>query len=1336
MMVIGMGSSWAQDEVDMTIELTATAQGYTNGQEVTSYVRDDVSIKFNKGTNNSNSPKYYNTGDAVRLYGGNTASFTSTGANFARIIITTVSGGTNAMSVDTGTLEDDGTTLTWTGDASSVTFTVNGTSGNRRFQKIEIIFADGRIRIATSIVHPTADNNNGVVKAELGMEDPFFGIFVINTADGSRIENPVLTYSSSNENVATIDENGDITLVGAGETTISATFAGDDTYYGSTGSYKLIVTDPDAVPVASLEEAFDAATTDEQDIYFDFTGLQVTAVNGSNAYLQDEDGFGAMIYQSGHGYQVGQVLNGAANCKFMLYRGALEFKGVTSEKVPVEATPEMQEVHQFYYETVTDLTPYNHGSFIKLENMTYTGQTANGNNINYNFTDATGAEFILFNTFKITMPELTEGATYTLNGIFVVFNETLEIAPRNADDIVIQAVNKQYPTYNVSGLESVTTNGEFPFTVETRASGLKVELEKTELAELIPGTVAGEYTLKTYGSEGDIILNISTEEDATYYPNEEPYNVHISFGQGGEEPQPTYNTVTWTLQNDQSTVSDDYAEWTHKDVKLTYEKNQSNTPVSQGVNADYGHTRFYANTTVSIVPSDGVEIAYVTFTTVGGSKYYVSADQAVENGSVEVDGTAVKLTPTDGTKAMVLVMANQVRATDMTVYYTGEGPEVVELQDAIINVDGITDGQVAQAGEVLSFTVNTRSQSFNVAIDNEKAAQLVPGTTIYDDYTLNTTNAGTVVVTITTDADNTYKAGTKTITITVVDATEPQFEIQDGVFDFTAGVDYGSNCPEGTSNNIKMDEYTWVAGNVTLVTGGRHIWNEKSELKLYKSTTSQPTAGFVTLSVPQGYVITSVAFRFGQKQNLAEQDGFDAEAGTWTGKSQSVTISTGTDRTDIDYIVVTYEEEGTTPVEPEVTINVMNEDGAPMDEKIVMNVGETKNFMVYASNQAPVTYSGDNDEVATVEAAAAFDGGIITAKAAGTMTITFSIAATAATEEQGSVDVEKKITVTVVEPQQPDLAGLTAETAFTVEEAIAAIKAGVDANTDYYVKGLISKVDEIATEQFFNATYWLADDMGADNQMLEVYRGMAFRGDGFNEGNASLVTVGNEVVVKGQLTYYEKSDVYEFKANSQLVSVKFDFLTVKSGDYGTICLPYDATVEGATVYEVAGVVKDDADNLSDLVLIEHEGNLLAGVPYVYKATADNIAVTYLASAIVTYGYGATGLQGTLAETPQKVEAGNYILYNNVLRKVGDDADAKIAKYHAYFDLTNVATFNPENTAGVKYISISFDEDATGITELTEKTEATEGAIYNLQGQRVNSLQRGINIVGGKKVLVK
>jgi alpha-L-fucosidase 2 len=44
---------------------------------------------------------------------------------------------------------------------------------------------------------------------------------------------------------------------------------------------------------------------------------------------------------------------------------------------------------------------------------------------------------------------------------------------------------------------------------------------------------------------------------------------------------------------------------------------------------------------------------------------------------------------------------------------------------------------------------------------------------------------------------------------------------------------------------------------------------------------------------------------------------------------------------------------------------------------------------------------------------------------------------------------------------------------------------------------------------------------------------------------------------------------------------------------------------------------------------------------------------------------------------------------------------------------------------------------TGIQELnSEKTEKSDGGIYNLQGQRINSLHKGINIVDGMKVYVK
>ena len=47
-----------------------------------------------------------------------------------------------------------------------------------------------------------------------------------------------------------------------------------------------------------------------------------------------------------------------------------------------------------------------------------------------------------------------------------------------------------------------------------------------------------------------------------------------------------------------------------------------------------------------------------------------------------------------------------------------------------------------------------------------------------------------------------------------------------------------------------------------------------------------------------------------------------------------------------------------------------------------------------------------------------------------------------------------------------------------------------------------------------------------------------------------------------------------------------------------------------------------------------------------------------------------------------------------------------------------------------------DEDPDGISTIEHSTLNIEHSIYNLAGQRMSKLQKGINIVGGKKVAVK
>ena len=114
------------------IEIDFTKQGYSNAQAVETLTQDGITLSFDKGTN-SNPPKYYNTGSALRCYGGNTITVDAGSKTISKVVVTLASGGgENTISADTGTVGAEG----WTGSASKVVFTISGTSGHLRFQKV------------------------------------------------------------------------------------------------------------------------------------------------------------------------------------------------------------------------------------------------------------------------------------------------------------------------------------------------------------------------------------------------------------------------------------------------------------------------------------------------------------------------------------------------------------------------------------------------------------------------------------------------------------------------------------------------------------------------------------------------------------------------------------------------------------------------------------------------------------------------------------------------------------------------------------------------------------------------------------------------------------------------------------------------------------------------------------------------------------------------------------------------------------------------------------------------------------------------------------------------
>lgn len=115
--------------------ITFSELSYGNGAEITTVNGENFTITFNKGTNSS-SPKYYTGGSAIRAYGGN--FFTVSSENtISKIEITFGSSdGSNEISTDTGTYGNG----TWTGEATSVKFTIGGTTGHRRIASIKVTF--------------------------------------------------------------------------------------------------------------------------------------------------------------------------------------------------------------------------------------------------------------------------------------------------------------------------------------------------------------------------------------------------------------------------------------------------------------------------------------------------------------------------------------------------------------------------------------------------------------------------------------------------------------------------------------------------------------------------------------------------------------------------------------------------------------------------------------------------------------------------------------------------------------------------------------------------------------------------------------------------------------------------------------------------------------------------------------------------------------------------------------------------------------------------------------------------------------------------------------------
>ncbi len=189
--------------------------------------------------------------------------------------------------------------------------------------------------------------------------------------------------------------------------------------------------------------------------------------------------------------------------------------------------------------------------------------------------------------------------------------------------------------------------------------------------------------------------------------------------------------------------------------------------------------------------------------------------------------------------------------------------------------------------------------------------------------------------------------------------------------------------------------------------------------------------------------------------------------------------------------------------------------------------------------------------------------------------------------------------------------------------------------------------------------------------------------------------------------------------------------TAPTSEWGTIIMPINvARPEGWTV--------DTCSTLSGnvLVLVESE-TIVKNKPYVIQVSEAKQGALYqfigFSDGAATTNQTAGLLTGVLEEGTQ-VPSGSYILakYQNKVGfyRVAEGTNYSATKYKCYL------TLPAETPDEARYAALFFDDTITGIEDITEAEDAQNGngRIFNMAGQRLNRLQKGLNIVNGKIVL--
>ena len=393
-------------------------------------------------------------------------------------------------------------------------FTVSvasSTNSNRDFQMDDIVItyeSASDPRAATTVTLNTGYST----EAYMGENIVSPSLNKVSTASAD-IDGATVAWSSTNENVATIANDGTITLVGPGTTKIKANYAGDaNNYKPSEASYDLAV----YASYSGIEALQAAATSTSTKMKVTFTNAKVTALKDTkNAYIVEGEK-GIIIYNStAHGLTAGQTINGSLKgANVVLYKGATEITGFTTTGLTITDGS----VPDAVVKTIGDLSANNVGLIATINEVTY-------NASNTEFSD--GANTIAFYDTFSQNPTLEDGKTYNVTGMVNYFN-TLQISPLAASGVV-EVTSKTNPTseWQMGGnaIEIVNiVKGNYPsISFVTNSTGNKSFTSSNESVATVSNTGEISFT----GTLGVTTITATTAVNEDYFASTAPLTILV-----------------------------------------------------------------------------------------------------------------------------------------------------------------------------------------------------------------------------------------------------------------------------------------------------------------------------------------------------------------------------------------------------------------------------------------------------------------------------------------------------------------------------------------------------------------------------------------------------------------------------------------------------------------------------------------------------------------------------------------------------------------------------------------------------------------------------------------